>query len=260
MWLPTRYPVPLNGPPGGGLIPRGTRVEVFREIYWVFLVLGTAVGVVVISYMVYNAYTYRAGREPEDEGFEGPTLGELPAGSGGGKKLFLSFGISAVIVVSLIGWTYGTLLYVEQDSPVATGDHIEIDVVGYQFGWRFVYPNGHETDGTMRVPAGTPVQLNVTSRDVFHTFGAPGLRVKTDAIPGQRTTTWFIANETANYTAQCFELCGAGHSLMEAKIVAMEPGAYEEWYADTNASAEGNATAAATNETAGEAALAGAVA
>ena len=234
MELPVRL-VSLAGPVGGGLIPRGTRVEVFREIYWVFLVLGTIVGIVVITYMLYNAYAYRAGRDEDDAAFDAPTLGEIPTGGGGGKKLFLSFGISAVIVVSLIAWTYGTLLYVEQDSPVDSGDYIEVEVVGYQFGWQFVYPNGHTTDGILRVPADTAVKLNVTSRDVFHTFGAPELRVKTDAIPGQRTDTWFIANETGTYTAQCYELCGAGHSLMNAEIVAMERSAYEEWYDNTSA-------------------------
>lgn len=250
MWLSAWLPVPLESVTGGGLIPRGSRIEVFREIYWVFLLLGTVVGVVVISYMLYNAYRYRDGREREDAHFDEPTLGELPTGGGGGKKLFLSFGLSAVIVVSLIAWTYGTLLYVEQDSPVEAGDGVEIDVTGYQFGWQFRYPNGHTTQGTLRVPADTPVKLNVTSRDVFHTFGAPELRVKTDAIPGQTTTTWFIAEEAGNYTAQCFELCGAGHSLMEAKIVAMDAEAYEGWYAGTNGTdagaSDGNGTEASS--------------
>jgi cytochrome c oxidase subunit 2 len=202
----------------------------------VFLVLGTLVGVVVIGYMVYNAYKYRDGDGREDDGVDRPSLGELPEGGGGGKKLFTSFALSMIIVVSLVAWTYGTLLFVESGPP--SDAEVQVDVEGYQFGWDFVYPNGH-TSNVLRVPADEPIAITVTSRDVFHNFGIPELRVKSDAIPKEETETWFIAEETGNYTAQCYELCGAGHSYMTATVVVMEPDEYEEWYEST-----GNETAA----------------
>lgn len=218
----------------GGLLPTGTRVDVFNSIFGVFFALGTVVGIIVISYMLYNAYKFRDGgtakTKPEEER---PTLGELPSGGGGGRKLFLSFGLSTIIVVSLIIWTYGTLLYVEQGDPLQDEDAIDIEVVGYQFGWEFVYPNGESVDGTLRVPEDTTIRLTVTSRDVFHNFGVPDLRVKTDAIPGQTTETWFIGDEAGKtYTAKCYELCGPGHSYMTADIVVMDQESYDEWYAD----------------------------
>lgn len=227
-----------------GLVPQGTRQTVFEEIYWVFLTLGTLVGIVVIVYMVYNGYKYRdrGGRDQSD--IDRPELGELPEGGGGGRKLFLSLGISAIIVISLIAWTYGTLLYVEAE-PSQAEDSLNVRVEGFQFGWEFIYPNGNTSD-TLRVPRGTTVKLTVTSRDVFHNFGIPAFKFKTDAIPGQTTDTWFRADETGTYEAQCFELCGAGHSAMNAEVIVMEPAAYEQWYATTtpaNAS-ENNTTTA----------------
>ncbi|MFC4553159.1 MULTISPECIES: cytochrome c oxidase subunit II [Halorussus] len=229
-----------------GLIPTGSRVVVFRQIFTVFLVLGTLVGVVVVSYMVYSAYKYR------EEGGRGDVQasrpGQLPSESGGGRKLFVSFGLSTVIVVSLILWTYGTLLYVEGNAASEDGDEFEVEVRGYRFGWEFVYPNNHTTTGTLRVPANETVNLRVTSEDVFHTFGVPGLRVKTDAIPGQWTDTWFTGEETGTYEARCFELCGAGHSYMTADVVVMEPSAFDRWYASTannSSSSAGGANASA---------------
>jgi cytochrome c oxidase subunit 2 len=230
-----------------GLVPRGTREFVFQRIFTVFLVLGTLVGVVVISYMLYNAYKYREGADHDDDGIDRPTLGELPEGSGGGKKLFTSFALSTIIVVSLIAWTYGTLLYVESGPP--SDDPVEVDVEGYQFGWEFTYANGHSSN-VLRVPADRSVRLNITSRDVFHNFGIPAWKVKADAIPEQTTETWFIADETGTYSAKCYELCGAGHSYMTAEVVVMEPDAYQEWYASTgNDTANGTGNATATNST-----------
>ena len=229
---------------GGGLVPRGSRVEVFEQIYWVFLVLGTVVGAVVIGYMLYNGYRYRAENR-EADGWSGLSLGELPTGSEGGRKLFLSFGLSTIIVVSLISWTYFTLLYVEAGPAERGDDYLEVRVEGYQFGWDFTYPNGHTT-GTLRVPEGETVRLVVTSRDVFHNFGIPAFRVKTDAIPGQTTDAWFVADEAGTYRANCYELCGTGHSFMSADVVVMEPGAYDAWYGTTTGSSNGGAAGNAT--------------
>lgn len=233
----------------GGFIPGGSRVEVFHQIFDVFLVLGTLVGVIVIGYMTWKAYKYRTGSDYDaEEAVERPRLGELPRGSGGGRKLFVSFSMSAIIVVSLIAWTYGTLLYVEASPSAENGgeEPLEIEVVGSQFDWEFVYPNGNRTD-VLRAPRGEEVQLRVTSSDVFHTFGVPGLRVKADGIPGQTTETWFIAEETGTYEAQCYELCGAGHSYMNAEVIIMEPDEFREWYSNTTPSDEttedGTATA-----------------
>jgi len=209
-----------------------TRVDVFEEIFLVFLGLGTLVGVVVIAYTLYNAYKYRDDGSRDDENT--PTLGELPTGGKGGKKLFLSFGLSAIIVISLVIWTYGMLLYVE-DGPDNPGeDAIEIEVVGNGFAWFFEYENGAETTGTMHVPPDTPVWIEVTSGDVWHSFGISDLRVKADAIPGEHDQTWFVAEEAGeSHEIECFELCGDQHTSMVGTLeVAESEEAFEEWLED----------------------------
>ena len=226
---------------------------IFNEIFLVFIVLGTLVGVVVMGYMIWKAYEYRSGDgKGEELDVDRPQLGELPTGGDGGRKLFLSFGISTIIVVSLIIWTYGALLDVES-GPTMPQDQepVEIEVTGFQFAWQFEYPNGHTTTGQLRVPEDRPVVLKVTSSDVMHNFGIPGMSLKVDAIPGQTTETWFVAEEPGTYEAQCYELCGSGHSFMQANVIVMEQDAYEEWYASTqNQSAAGNQTTTTQNETA----------
>ena len=224
--------------------------EVFSELFFVFMVVGTVVGVVVVAYTLYNAYKNRdTGETPKD--FDAPVLGELPTGQKSGKssKLFLSFGLSAIVVVSLVVYSYGLLLYVEEgpSSEVDGGEEVEemeIEVVGVQFAWQYHYPNGVQTTNQLRVPEGRMIRLAVTSDDVWHNFGAPGLRIKSDAIPGEYSHTWFIANETGNHTVKCYELCGAGHSQMNGEILVMEEEEFNEWYesAGENVSEESTPT------------------
>ncbi|WP_323675509.1 cytochrome c oxidase subunit II [Halorubellus sp. PRR65] len=241
--------VGLVGP--AQLVPEGSRAVVFRRIYEVFLVLGTAVGVIVIAYMLWKAWKYRAAADHGDDA-DRPELGELPSGGGGGRKLFLSFSLSAIVVVSLISWTYLTLLYVENPEPVQDDEEpLTVRVVGHSFFWEFVYPNGQSVNDTLRVPEDRRVRLVVTSDDVFHNFGIPELRAKSDAIPGQETDTWFVAEDTGTYQANCYELCGAGHSHMTATVQVLSQSGFQSWYQgtgneganDTAASMDENATA-----------------
>lgn len=207
-----------------------SQADVFNELFLVFLGLGTLVGIVVVAYTLYNAYVYR-DTGADDDGEDRPMLGELPTGDKGGKgkKLFLSFGISAIIVISLVVYSYMLLLYVEEGPDSDPEAEIEVDVEGFQFGWEFQYENGITTTDEMVIPAGEVVYIDVTARNVWHTFGVSELRVKSDAIPGQTSTTWFTAEE-GTYVAECFELCGSGHSDMDAEIIALPPDEFEEWY------------------------------
>lgn len=214
-----------------------SQAAVFEDIFLVFLALGTLVGVVVVAYMLYNAYKYREGATPEAE-FDGPTLGELPTGGSGGRKLFLSFAISAIIVIGLVAWTYTALLYVEEGAPEHEDIETDYDIriTGYTFFWEAEYPNGETTttanpndeDNYIAVPEGAVVELQVTGADVWHTFGVTDLRVKSDAIPGQTSHSWISVEDPEQdmYRIECFELCGAGHSDMEGTLKIYD---HDEW-------------------------------
>lgn len=219
------------------------QADIFNELFFVFLSIGTIVGVVVVLYTLYHVYKYRDTDAREDEEIENPLeLGELPTGqsSGKSKKLFVSFGMSAIIVISVVVYAYGLLLYVEAGPAAAevdtNVDEMDIEVTAYQFGWQFDYPNGHTEQNTLRVPQGDNrvINLHVTSRDVWHNLGVPELRVKADAIPGEYQTTWFTPDETGTYQVECFELCGLGHSQMIGEIIVMEEDEFNDWYAETD--------------------------
>jgi cytochrome c oxidase subunit 2 len=244
------------------------QVDVFNDIFVVFLALGTVVGIVVISYILYNVNKYRTDSsasegeyDVEEEAVDEsdvsrPRLGEIPTGTGkgGGKKLFMSFALSAVIVLSIVLFAYWNLLYVE--GTPNNEDAMEVDVEagfdGNKYSYQYTYPSG-ETSDTLVVPEGQVVELNVTSCDpsecpeengkgnVWHTWTSPDLKASTDAIPGQYTQTWFQADSTGIYEVQCRELCGQGHSGMnydedddKGYVEALSTDEFEQWCTDNN--------------------------
>jgi cytochrome c oxidase subunit 2 len=117
-------------------------------------------------------------------------------------------------------------------NPPASAGMMTVGVTGQQFFWSFTYPN-NKTSTVLVVPVGEEVVLNVTSRDVNHQFGIPDFRVKTDAIPGKYNVVWIQPNSVANYTIQCFELCGVGHATMITTLAVVSSSAFHSWYNST---------------------------
>jgi cytochrome c oxidase subunit 2 len=97
--------------------------------------------------------------------------------------------------------------------------------------WTFSSPDGPTELEVLHVPAGRPVRLLITSRDVVHSFFVPGLRLKRDALPGRYTEAWFEATQPGVHQVLCAEFCGLDHSVMRAEVVVMEPDAFEAWRA-----------------------------
>ncbi len=203
-----------------------TTAVAWNSLFSTFAILGTIVGIIVIGYLLVQAIRYRAKQgQPEPE--DAPKLGELPREVGKGSKLFVSVGLSAVVLAALVA---GSLALFEQYEKPPAGT-IDVKVIGFQFGWKFIYPNGKISTGDLRVPKGEVVRLHITSEDVFHNFGVIEFRLKSDAIPGKTNMVWFRALETGIFRIQCFELCGFGHAFMLSRLTVMEQGDFQQWYA-----------------------------
>src|SRR3989449_10214106 len=69
---------------------------------------------------------------------------------------------------------------------------LKVEVIGHQWWWEYRYPALHiVTANELSLPVGRPVQVSITSADVIHSFWAPALGGKRDAIPGHVTRIAF---------------------------------------------------------------------
>ncbi len=64
------------------------------------------------------------------------------------------------------------------------------------------------------VPIDTPVRLVITSLDVLHSFAIPAMRLKRDAVPGQKREFLFTPTKLGTYYYTCNEMCGTDHAFM----------------------------------------------
>jgi cytochrome c oxidase subunit II len=92
---------------------------------------------------------------------------------------------------------------------------LQVQVIGQQWAWTFRYPQfgGFETT-QLALPVNQPVQFNVTSLDVIHSFWAYTLGVKADANPGVNNVAYTTPTTVGDFQVRCAELCGIWHGSM----------------------------------------------
>jgi len=196
------------------------------SLFHLYNTLGWAVGIVVLGLLVYILIRYRhrpGAAEPEDA----PKGGVIPSERGSAAGAILLTLIVTGILFPLTVYTISTVDLIEHPPEKGT---IVVKVEGFQWGWKFTYPNGKQLVGELRIPAGEVVIFEVRSSDVFHNFGVVDFKVKADAIPGKVIKIWIDPLKTGTYLIRCFEFCGVGHPLMTAKVVVMEPREFGQWY------------------------------
>jgi cytochrome c oxidase subunit 2 len=132
------------------------------------------------------------------------------------------------------------LLYASAERKLPpNGKALNIQVIGRQYIWQFVYPGASEPDGLgapysyeqMEVPTNTTVTLDIVSSDVVHSWWIPALGGKFQAVPGYHNYTWFKITKPGVYRGQCAILCGRGHARMIATVKAVPPAQFDEWLA-----------------------------
>ncbi|MDA4123835.1 MAG: cytochrome c oxidase subunit II [Thaumarchaeota archaeon] len=191
-----------------------------------YLFFGVGAAVVVISLLVFFMYRYRY------RGESGPP----PVHKTEGWKIVLVTVLISISVLTAAEYqTFASFGNIEMPSQCSAipDPCVTIRLSAFQWGWNFTYPDGKFAVSTqnqpLTVPAGTIVIMNITSKDVFHSFGIPMLDVKEDAVPGKVNQLWFMASNTGFYTdaIRCFELCGVGHAFMLGNVSVIDAATWQ---------------------------------
>lgn len=157
------------------------------------------------------------------------------------RRLEVSWTIATAVILafvgisaySVMGQQYLTPTENTADQLMQNGDPVVVNVTGVQWLWRFHYPQ-HDitTQNTMVLPANRSIVLHITSTDVLHSFHAPNLGLKQDAVPGRTTQLVTKLDSTAagnTYTLYCAEYCGRAHANMLADIRVVSQQQYQNW-------------------------------
>ena len=201
-----------------GLLSIPPTTATFNFLLDWYLVSAIIAGGFVIGLLVFFAGRYRAKRG-------------APPPSKGPESLWIPIAVVVIMALALGAAGYQTFASASNIEVPSSANSVTINVVAFQWGWNFTYPNGKFAVDNLTVPQGRVVILNITSRDVFHSLGIAMLAVKEDAIPGKFNQLWFQVNQPGVYkdAVRCYELCGIGHSFMMANLTVVTQSDWNAW-------------------------------
>ena len=123
-------------------------------------------------------------------------------------------------------------------SPPTPAEALHIEILPEQFVWNIRYagpdgifrtPDDVTTINQLCVPVHRPVVVQLSSKDVIHSFFLPNFRIKMDAVPGMVTSLYFEGTRPGTYDIACAEHCGFGHYRMRGFLNIQEPQEFEKW-------------------------------
>jgi cytochrome c oxidase subunit 2 len=217
----------------GASNPLSDRTNDVDALFKFMSVFSVPIMIFVMGYVIYFCIAFRA-RPGEPADMIGVPIHDAP-------KLEFWWTILPTIllviltVLSILTWYK---IYFGTSAPGLT-----TEIVARQFFFEVRYPGLKGSVATnnepMHLPIGVPIRLLVTSGDVIHQFWVPEIRLKTAAVPGLVQNLNFTVDRGGTYDITCTEFCGAGHSVMQGKVVFEKVEDFNKWL-------DGKKTAAAS--------------
>lgn len=143
------------------------------------------------------------------------------------EKLILGISISTLLIFifSIMYLAKGKGVEVPEcipsQQPFDQGELVKLDEDTYQLKcvakmWSF-------DPETVRVPAGSEVDIYLSSADVVHGFWITHKNVNLMAVPGAVNKITVKFEKPGSYDIICHEYCGAGHQKMRGQIIVEKP-------------------------------------
>jgi len=217
-------------------------------VHWLMLVLFVGWGI----FFIYTLIRFRQSKNPR-------------ASYTGVKSKFSTYVEGGVVVVEailLIAFAIPIWAEIMTEHP-AEDAAVTINIVAQQFAWNVHYPGpdgvfgkrdiglvNEETNplgldrsdssafddivtlNQLHFPVNKPVLINLSSKDVIHSFSLNEMRVKQDAIPGMSIRVSFEAVETGQHEIACAQLCGLGHYRMRGFYTVETEEEFNSWLAE----------------------------
>jgi cytochrome c oxidase subunit 2 len=195
------------------LHPAGPQATHISHLWWLMFWVCTGVFVLVLGFLLYTVFRPRQQPQPVT----------APAAELWTTRVV----IAAVVITGLVlfvflvadFWTDRAL------AALSTSQPLKIKVTGHQWWWDVQYEAAVPsqlvtTANELHLPIGQTVLLELTSRDVIHSFWVPNLHGKKDLIPGYVTTLWLQADRPGVFRGQCAEFCGYQHAHTAFLVIA----------------------------------------
>lgn len=212
--------------PSGVLDPQGPVAAAERTILLNATVIMLAVVVPVIFATGLFAWWFRSGNARAKRRLNWSYSGALEV---------LVWSVPVLVIVFLGGIAWLSSHELDPTKPLA-GEVpvVKVQIVSLDWQWLFIYPElGIASINRLVVPAGSPLQLRLTSASVMNSFFVPQLGSQIYTMAGMVTTLHLRADRPGSYPGLSAQFSGEGFSDMRFEVAALPADKFEAWVAET---------------------------
>lgn len=203
------------------LDPAGAGARRIADLWWLMLIVATAVFLVVIGLATYAVL--KRGR---------PTPERMESDDARSAK-WVAVGAGTTLTI-LIAFLLSSFWVARENRALHGQETLVIEVTGHQWWWEVRYKDRVpsrivRTANEIHLPVDRPVLLELSSRDVIHSLWVPNLGGKLDLVPGRTNRHWLKPERTGVFRGQCAEFCGIQHARMGLVVVVESDEDFADW-------------------------------
>jgi cytochrome o ubiquinol oxidase subunit 2 len=205
------------------LDPQGPIAAAQRwHFYWVLGIMAVLVAGPIFLLLPYFAWRYRYGARSPRYTPKWKAFLPLEIASWGGP-------IIIVAVLAFFVWRDSHTL--DPYKPLASDQApLRVQVIAYDWKWLFIYPDqGIASVGTMAMPVGRPVAIDVTSATVMQSCLIPARGSQIYAMGGMVTQLNLEASKAGRFLGENTMYNGDGFHQQQFTAVAMTPDEFRAW-------------------------------
>jgi len=212
----------LGGCTEGVLDPKGPIASAEREILFDSLGIMLAIVIPTILATFGVAWWFRASN---------PRARYMPNFSYSGRLELLVWSIPAMTVLLVGGVAWVGAHDLDPKKPIQSAvKPVTVQVVSLDWKWLFIYPEqGIASVNHLTIPAGTPVNFELTSSGVMNSFFVPQLGSQIYTMAGMVTRLQLEADHPGTYRGLSAQFSGGGFADMRFAVHAVSPESFAQW-------------------------------
>ncbi|KEO82718.1 cytochrome aa3 quinol oxidase subunit II [Tumebacillus flagellatus] len=150
------------------------------------------------------------------------------------KLEYLWWGIP-IVIIAILGTFTAKSTFSLTKPPVESADikPLVIQVTSLDWKWVFTYPDQKiATVNYAEIPAGVPVQFQLTADSPMNSFWIPALGGQEYAMPGMDMRLWLQADKIGTFDGNGANFTGEGFAHMDFKVVSKSEADFNAWVSD----------------------------
>jgi cytochrome c oxidase subunit 2 len=196
------------------------------SLFYVILYVTGAVFVLTEATLIVFLVRYRHREGRKASYVEGSTKAEI---------IWTAIPAAILVAIALVSLPLWAKIKQKSDYPTNAA---RLGIEAKQYQWNVTYPGpdgklGSDDDfmkvDTLRLIVNRDYVIDLTARDVVHSFFVPAFRIKQDLVPGMDIKMWVRPTKTGVFELACAELCGLGHYRMRGLVFVETPQQHAAW-------------------------------